>query len=155
MQTETMPKEALTPEELHRQREREYNKKYYQENKERLKERAKEYWRNRYYSDPEYRAKIIEAVRKAQSKNREAYKRFKIEYGGKCTVCGNDNLKVLDPHHPDGKKERKRFILSKEFRDWVKYGIKPNVILLCANCHRELHTAEAHMEANSHTLQGQ
>jgi len=106
MPTETMPKEALTPEELRRQKEREYFKKYYQKNKEKIKKHDKEYKRKRYHSDPEFREKYLEARRRRHLEYREAYKRLKITLGGKCSVCGEDDLDVLEIHHPDGKEGR-------------------------------------------------
>jgi len=122
-------------------------KKYQQDNKKKVREYAREYWRRRYHKDPEYREKQLEADRKERLKQQEDYKRFKTEMGGKCIVCGNDNLNMLTPHHPHGKKEKDvPFIQSKEFRDWRKYGIKPDVVLMCANHHLEYETAKARGE---------
>jgi len=123
---------------------KEYKRKYRQDNK--VRERERERLRERYHSDPEFRAKNLESSHKRNLKLQEDYKRFKIEYGGKCTVCGEYDLDVLEPHHPDGKNEGGRFIKSKEFRDWLNYGIKPNVVLMCANHHGKLHILKARGE---------
>jgi len=140
--------------EYDREYNREYNPRYYQENKERINERKKkrhrEYRRERYHSDPEFRAKALESLHKTYSKYREAYERLVTKLGGKCSVCGEDDLDVLQPHHPDGKEEKgRRFIDTKEFRDWVNHGIKPNVVILCANHHLKLHAKGRRGEADS------
>jgi len=108
----------------------EYSHEYYLKNRERICAEVME----RYNSDSgrERRAKYHEKLLKE-------FKRFKIEFGGKCTACGEDDLDVLEPHHPHGKEDKKHsFIQSKEFRDWMNKGIKPDVILACANCHLKL-----------------
>jgi len=141
--------------EIRRQKGREYDRKYrrkrYQENREEIKKYNREYQRERYHSDPEFREKSLKKACEFRSKNhlklQEDYKRFKIEYGGKCTVCGESNLDLVDPHHPHGKEEKGRgFAYTKEFRDWVRYGIKPDVVLMCVKCHRLRHLAERRRE---------
>lgn len=68
-------------------------------------------------------------------------KELSVEYlGGKCVVCGyNTCIWALDCHHKDP--ETKSFSVSKyHSRSWD--NLKPELdkcILLCANCHRELH----------------
>lgn len=62
--------------------------------------------------------------------------------GGKCSVCGYcRDIKALDFHHLD--ESTKEFGLSDRgmTRSWAK--VKAEVekcVLLCANCHRELHS---------------
>jgi len=186
-----VPKEALTPEEIRRQKHREYMKEYYQKHREKISAQAKErylrsmdrrlaynheyyqknrdkmlaemreYYRRkrdellakdrefyqknrerilaekkeRYHSDPKYRIR----ARKYGEELREEYKRFKIEFGGKCSVCGESDLDKLTEHHPNRKEEKGvGFIHTKEFRDWLRFGIKPNVFLMCASCHLKL-----------------
>jgi len=149
---------VISKEELRRQKRREYmreyNKKYYQEkfrehrkkyyqnNKEKFIEYNRKYRRERYHSNSEYREKQKESGRKRQSRYQEEYKRFKIEYGRKCSVCGVSDLDVLVVHHPDGRQENseKTFWQTKEFRKWLRYGIKPNVVLVCANHHFKIHS---------------
>jgi len=65
-----------------------------------------------------------------------------IEYkGGKCSICGYGKCKdALEFHHLDSSK--KDFGVSKSglTRSWLR--IKKEIdkcILVCANCHRELH----------------
>jgi len=121
----------------------ESKREYYQKNRERIREKFKE----RCDSDSEYRERQVKIQRMWWEKRREALKELKIVLGGKCKVCGESDLDVLQPHHPDGKERRGRsFINSKEFGDWVKHRIIPGVILLCANHHQKLHITEARGE---------
>jgi len=182
--TENTPKETLTPEELRRQKRREYLREYYRKNKgkicvqqrenylrnrDRELTKAREYYqknrerictkfKERYHSDPKYREEYLNMRKMWREKNREKMKyyneerrealvKLKIALGGKCTVCGNDDLDVLVPHHPNGKGEKGRcFTNTKEFRDWVRYGIILKVVLMCANHHLKFETAKARGE---------
>jgi uncharacterized membrane protein YheB (UPF0754 family) len=60
--------------------------------------------------------------------------------GGKCSFCGyNKCMASLDFHHVENKKDAN---LSKLFKNSSREKILKEVkrcILLCANCHRELH----------------
>lgn len=78
----------------------------------------------------------------AVSKRRRKLKSLAIELkGGRCQICGyNRCIWALDFHHLDEKS--KSFDLSTRglTRSWAR--IKNEVgkcILVCANCHRELH----------------
>jgi len=84
------------------------------------------------------RSYLIEAVRKRRRKVRVKA----IEYlGGKCDKCGYDKcIDALEFHHQIGKKDFG--ISSKGYtRSWnrVKQELK-KCVLLCANCHREVHS---------------
>ena len=60
--------------------------------------------------------------------------------GGKCAYCGYDKCSsALDIHHLDPK--QKEFNISQNTnKAWNKIIIElPKTILLCANCHREVH----------------
>lgn len=83
-----------------------------------------------------------EYIKKAVSKRRKKLKELVIEYkGGKCQLCGYDRCpNALDLHHTD--KEKKDFSLSKDglTRSWARTKKEADkCILVCANCHRELH----------------
>ena len=60
--------------------------------------------------------------------------------GGRCTRCGNDDMRVLAVHHinPDTKVQAKdkHWNWSRRFTDWA--ANQNNLELLCANCHRIL-----------------
>ena len=76
---------------------------------------------------------------------RDKYRNLKIktqcvEYlGGKCEICGyNKNIYALEFHHKDF--TQKDYDISSSDRNFEK--LKPELnkcMLLCANCHRELH----------------
>ena len=63
--------------------------------------------------------------------------------GGKCSKCGNDDVRVLDINHIDRSKKRqpkkKQYSWHIRFRDWAEN--KGNLEILCVNCHR-IHTWE-------------
>lgn len=79
----------------------------------------------------------------ATQKRRDNVKEMAIEYkGGKCSICGyNKCIGALEFHHLDPNK--KDFgISSKGYtRSWdtVKAELD-KCILVCANCHREIHS---------------
>ena len=60
--------------------------------------------------------------------------------GGKCSKCGyNKCLSALDFHHNRGKKEGHLSRLIKDFSKQKSLKEIKKCILLCANCHREVH----------------
>ena len=77
--------------------------------------------------------------------NAEKRKRFKkelIEYkGGKCEICGYDKCQsALEFHHLDEKQKKfsiSETAFSKSMEELKKEADK--CILVCANCHREIH----------------
>jgi len=82
-----------------------------------------------------------EYIIKAVSKRRKALRMKAIMYkGGKCSVCGYKKcISALDFHHLAGK----GFGLSANglTRSWEKTRIElDKCILVCANCHREIHS---------------
>jgi len=79
---------------------------------------------------------------KAVAKRRKAIREKAIEYlGGKCVYCGYDRCSAaLDFHHLDEKS--KSFGLSQRglTRSWERTRKElEKCILVCANCHREIH----------------
>lgn len=73
---------------------------------------------------------------------RKKLKDLAIEYkGGKCSCCGYNKCKAaLEFHHLDP--NEKEFGLGTKglTRSWDKIKIElDKCILLCANCHREIH----------------
>jgi predicted HNH restriction endonuclease len=79
---------------------------------------------------------------------KERLKNKKIELikllGGKCKLCGyNKCIEALDFHHDKGNKEA---CISKIIKDYSKQKALKEAekcIILCANCHRELHNKGA------------
>jgi len=83
----------------------------------------------------------VEAVQK----RRDNLKIMSIEYkGGKCSICGYDKyVGALDFHHMNP--EEKDFSIADKgyTRSWENTKIElDKCILLCANCHREIHSKE-------------
>lgn len=73
----------------------------------------------------------------AQSSKR---KKAKDLFGNVCSICGyNKCLSALEFHHTNGDKE---FNLNKGFKSYSWEKIEEEIkkcILICSNCHRELH----------------
>ena len=90
----------------------------------------------RKYSDR--RHYLIRAVHARRRKVRQMALDYK---GGKCERCGyNRCMDALEFHHKDLSK--KDFSISKKgyTRSWRKVQIElDKCMLLCANCHREIH----------------
>lgn len=61
--------------------------------------------------------------------------------GGKCKICGLDDIRVLDINHidRDKKDKHKNYSWLKRLQNWE--GDLDNIEILCANCHRK-HTWE-------------
>lgn len=74
--------------------------------------------------------------------NREVKQKCVVYKGGKCSVCGYVRcLAALDFHHIESKE--KEFTLGQKSRRWGK-SLREELdkcLLLCSNCHRELHYA--------------
>jgi len=89
----------------------------------------------RYYE--KHKKKIYKKKKDRVTKRNEEFKKL---LGGKCKFCSyNKCLAALDFHHNVGNKEGN---VSKIIKDFSKQkGLKEieKCILLCANCHRELH----------------
>lgn len=90
----------------------------------------------------------FECVPEISTKGSEERKRIKewaVEYkGGKCELCGYDKCNAaLDFHHKNP--AEKDFILSDRnlILSWKEIQQElDKCMLLCANCHRELHAKE-------------
>lgn len=99
----------------HREEKTKYNKQYYEENKGRYKE----------------------SNRKCYLKKKQYINDYKSSKG--CSVCGyNKSVYALVFHHPNDDKEfgigsRTNFGLERLKREMAK------CIILCRNCHAELH----------------
>lgn len=91
----------------------------------------------RRYSDR--KAYLIDAVRKRRKKVRQMSIKDK---GGKCQLCGYDRCMVaMEFHHLDS--SGKDFSISQKgyTRSWKKVKEElDKCIMLCANCHREVHS---------------
>jgi len=83
-----------------------------------------------------------EYLKKAVDKRRKIIRQKSIEFkGNKCAICGyNKCIKALEFHHLDDKQKDFGISAKGYTRSWdhVKKEIE-KCILLCANCHREVH----------------
>lgn len=82
---------------------------------------------------------LIQAVKK----RRKAIRQKAVEYkGGKCSRCAYDKcLEALEFHHLNP--NEKDFSISEKghSRSWGRVKVElDKCIMLCANCHREVHT---------------
>ncbi len=89
-----------------------------------------------------------EYIIKAVSKHRRMVRKKAVDYmGGCCSICGYKKcIEALEFHH----KQDKNFGISEtgNTRSWEK--VKKEIekcILVCANCHREIHS-QLHSEMN-------
>lgn len=83
-----------------------------------------------------------EYLRKAVTERRKKLREMAREYkGGKCIICGYRKYSgALDFHHKDSSKKDFGLSMNGLTHSWDK--IKKEVdkcVLLCANCHREVH----------------
>ena len=105
----------------------------------------------RTYSDR--REYIIQAVQKRRKKIRT----LAVEYkGGKCERCGYSRcLEALDFHHTDPTK--KDFSISSKgyTRSWKRVQAElDKCVMICANCHREVHAELAALSRNAKMKSG-
>jgi|SRR5208283_2345367 len=87
----------------------------------------------------------------AVHKRRRKIRLMSVEYkGGKCVKCGYDKcVDALEFHHTDS--SLKDFSISDKgyTRSWEKVKEElDKCILICANCHRELHAKLAAHDGN-------
>jgi len=81
-------------------------------------------------------------LKKAVDRRRKHIRQLAIEYkGNRCSICGYDKcLKALEFHHLES--DKKDFGISEKgyTRSWEATKRElDKCILLCANCHREVH----------------
>lgn len=88
------------------------------------------------------RSATISALRRAMKK--EAVKRK----GGKCEICGYDKcIDALTFHHIDATEKDFGLAQSGNLHSWEEYLKEVNkCILVCANCHAEIHFNERQNE---------
>lgn len=100
-------------------------------------------WTEHVFYSGRYRCKKCYTYYNAEKRKR--YKKELVEYkGGKCEICGYDKcISALEFHHTDATK--KDFSISETTFSKSMDILKKEVdkcILVCANCHREIHEKE-------------
>jgi hypothetical protein len=97
-------------------------------------------YRKKWYAENKH--KQLELNRKSKSKRRELFKQEKVERG--CDICGYKRcVTALHYHHIEGK----QFGLSMSVGSKSDKAVKEEIgkcVLLCANCHAEVHAGLAH-----------
>jgi hypothetical protein len=101
--------------------------------------------KRRYGERRQYLIRAVHARRKKVRKMAVDYK------GGKCETCGYDHcIEALEFHHNDSSK--KSFGISEKgyTRSWKEVAKElDDCVLICANCHRELHARLAASRGNA------
>lgn len=81
-------------------------------------------------------------LKRAVANRRKKIKAMVVGYkGGQCIICGyKRSVAALDLHHIDPKQKKFGIAGQGLTRSWVSVKKEADkCILLCANCHRELH----------------
>lgn len=79
----------------------------------------------------------------AVQKRRDKLKIMAVKYkGGACSICGyNKYVGAIDFHHINPEEKDFNFSSGGYTRSWEKIKIElDKCVLLCANCHREVHS---------------
>ena len=99
------------------------------------------------------RAYLIAAVRK----RRKMIRRMSVEYkDGKCEQCGYDRcIEALEFHHLDPSKKDFNVSHRGYTRSWKRVMLElDKCVMLCANCHREIHAKVAASDSNAGVKSG-
>ncbi len=107
--------------------------------KERRKEKNREYQKKYYEKNKEYYI-VKSAERKKRIKN--DFDEYKSTL--KCSKCGENHVACLDFHHLNPDEKEFSFYNLKKYA-WGQEKIERELkkcIVLCANCHRKLHYEE-------------
>lgn len=91
-----------------------------------------------------------EYLKKAVDKRRKMIRKLAVEYkGNKCEVCGYDKCgSALEFHHKEPNVKDFGISAKGYTRSWQKVKSElDKCILLCANCHRELHDGITQLSA--------
>ena len=84
---------------------------------------------------------VVDSVKR----RRESIKKMAVDYkGGKCEKCGyNKCLTALEFHHMDPSQKDFGISQNGKTRSWEKTKLElDKCIMVCANCHREIHEDE-------------
>jgi hypothetical protein len=102
----------------------------------------KEYNKHWYQANKEPR-KLVEKAVANKRKNRLEKRHWLItRLGGACEGCGEDDIAVLDVHHTDPSLKHNS---QKQLTDYAwddLLGKAHTLQLFCSNCHRKHHAAE-------------
>ena len=103
-----------------------------------MSEYNKEYYRNHREEKLQWQRENRPRIRENQRRRKQE---FVVQKGGRCEKCGYDrNYAALGFHHPNSRKGNRRELAS-ENPQTDKFNID-EVILVCRNCHIEIHHPE-------------
>ncbi|MEK6913880.1 MAG: hypothetical protein AABW47_04405 [Nanoarchaeota archaeon] len=93
--------------------------------------------------DKRYYENNKEKIYRKKMERKKKLKKEIIElFGGKCSKCGyNKCMGALDFHHEGRKEEAISRLIKNNSREKILKEAK-KCILLCANCHREVHNSD-------------
>ena len=123
-----------------KEHKRNYAKKYYQENKEKVLARCKKYKDSHQEYNKEYyisnRDKLLQQLREKYKNNRLIVIRH---YGGKCAFCGDTNINHLTIDHIDNNgAEHRKIVKTTEITRWLIDNNFPSGFqILCWNHNAE------------------
>lgn len=130
--------------ELNSEAMKNYSRKYYNENKDKWKEY------NDVSKSEEKKEKRLDCIRRLKRNYGQSHKRELIlRKGGKCQLCGisynGKNAPIFDFHHINP--EEKDFNISTRLRynSYIPQELYSEIdkcILVCSNCHRQIHSEE-------------
>ena len=100
----------------------------------------KQYRDTHYINNKQYYINKATEYKKARTEEFYEYKKHL-----KCSICGESRWWLLDFHHLDPKEKETEVYKLVEAPNKIKSEIA-KCIVLCANCHRDLHFKERHKE---------
>lgn len=107
--------------------------------KEKQREKNREYQKKHYEQKKDY---YIQKAKEGKQKIKTEFEEYKKTLS--CSVCGESHPATLDFHHVD--RTKKDIILSQAVgRNWGWTSLKREIekcVVLCSNCHRKLHYEE-------------
>lgn len=82
-----------------------------------------------------------EIYKRRQERINKLKEKLKMKLGGKCSKCGYHKcFNALEFHHNKGEKEENISVLIRNFSKEKALKEVDKCIILCANCHREVHS---------------
>jgi len=114
---------------------KEREKKYRQDNKKRIKERDRVYYRDNIEKSKEYRQENIEKLKEYSKKYNDKQRLLSLSYkGGKCLRC--ESTEFLEFHHRDP--DDKEFTIGSRIFE-TSLDELDKCDLLCKDCHMKAH----------------
>ncbi len=118
-----------------------YSNQWKENNPEKVEKYNRQYYKEHLMEKKRYRKRKNELTRLRHKKLKEWFSNYKLSKG--CSVCSyNKCAAALDFHHTSNKNFGiSRLICQSRSPKYIKKEID-KCIILCANCHRELHARE-------------